>query len=117
MPKKAKAAAAPRGAKTAAIKQALIDNPQKTGHEIVESVKAQGFDTTANYVAGVKNKLGGKKRKKRRAAAPAAEAAAPALPKDAVSVALLQKAKKLAAQLGGVRAAKQAMDALSQIMD
>jgi hypothetical protein len=118
MAKKAKATDAPRGAKTAAIKQALNDNPQKTAKEIAEIVKGQGFETTANYVGTLKNKMSGKKRKKRRAAAPAPEAVAtPAVPKDAVSVALLQKAKKLAAQLGGIKQAKSAMDALAQIMD
>jgi hypothetical protein len=116
MPKTAKSEQ-PRGAKTAAIKQALIDNPTKTANEIVEIVKEQGFQTTANYVAGVKNKLGGKKRKKKRAIASAPEATLPAVPKDAVSIGLMQKAKKLAAQLGGIKAAKQAIDALSQLMD
>jgi hypothetical protein len=62
--------------------------------------------------------MGGKKRKKRRAVAAAPEAAAgPVVPKDAVSLGLLQKAKKLAAQLGGIKEAKAAIDALAQIMD
>ncbi|MCY2993400.1 MAG: hypothetical protein NTY19_36815 [Planctomycetota bacterium] len=46
-----------------------------------------------------------------------AAAAAPALPKDAISVALLQKAKKLASQFGSIKEAKQAIDALAQLMD
>jgi hypothetical protein len=59
------------------------------------------------------------KRKKKAAAVAATPAAdsAPALPKDAVSLALLQKAKKLVKDLGGVKAAKQAIDALAQLLD
>ena len=49
-------------------------------------------------------------------AAPAPEAG-PAVPKDAVSLGLLQKAKKLAAQFGSIKEAKLAIDALSQLMD
>jgi len=51
----------------------------------------------------------------RKKLAPAA-ADAP-LPKDAVSPGSLQKAKKLAAQLGGIKEAKAAIDALAQILD
>ena len=104
----------PHGAKTAAIKQALIANPTKSPTEIAEMVTEQGFETTANYVSGVKAKFGGKKKA---APAPATKAAAPALPKDAVSLALLQKAKKLAAQFGSIKEAKAAIDALAQILD
>jgi hypothetical protein len=58
----------------------------------------------------------GSKRKAK--AAPAAEeAAGPVVAKDAVSVALLVKAKKLVQELGGVASAKQALNALAQLMD
>jgi hypothetical protein len=108
---------APRGAKTAAIRQTLIANPTKTAKEIVELLKEQGFSTTPNYVGALKTKMGKKRKKKAKAVAPAIEPAAPAVPKDAVSIGLLQKAKKLAAQLGGIKEAKLAVDALSQLMD
>ena len=108
----------PRGAKTAATKQALIANPTKSPKEIAAMVTEQGFETTANYVSGVKSKMGGKTRKKKAAPAVAPEAVAgPVVPKDAVSIGLLQKAKKLAAQLGGIKEAKAAIDALAQILD
>ena len=110
------AAKQPHGAKTAAIKQALIANPTKSPKEIAEMVTEQGFETTANYVSGVKAKFGGKKKAKA-APAPATEAAASDLPKDAVSLALLQKAKKLAAQFGSIKEAKAAIDTLAQILD
>jgi hypothetical protein len=115
MPKKAKTAEAPKGTKTAAIKAALKANPKKSNIEISEILKADGWDAKPTYISVVKSNMKGKKKKAK--AAPVAEVATPAVPKDAVSVALLQKAKKLAKDLGGIKAAKQAIDALAQIMD
>ncbi len=115
-PEAASAKKQPHGAKTAVIKQALIANPTKSPKEIAEMVTEQGFETTANYVSGVKAKFGGKQKKVKAAAAPEASAT-PAVPKDAISIGLLQKAKKLAAQLGGIKEAKAAIDALAQILD
>jgi hypothetical protein len=119
MPKKAKPADATKGTKTAAIKAALKANPTKTNKELSELLKADGWDAKATYISVVKSNMKGKKKKAKAksAPAPAEAAAAPAVPKDAVSVALLQKAKKLAAQLGGIKEAKAAMDALAQILD
>jgi hypothetical protein len=108
-------AAAPRGTKTQAIKDALKANRGKAPKDIAELLRAQGLDVSNAAVSMVKFQMKGKKKKAK--AAPAPEAAAPAVPKDAVSVALLQKAKRLAKDLGGIKAAKQAMDALAQLMD
>jgi hypothetical protein len=116
MPKKAKTTEAPKMTKTAAIRAALKANPKKSNQEISEILKAEGFDAKPTYISVVKSNMKGKKKAKA-APAPAPEAEAPVVPKDAVSVALLQKAKKLAAQLGGIKEAKQAIDALSQLMD
>ena len=111
----------PRGTTTAAIRQALTDNPDKSTKEIAELLKEQGIVTTPNYIGGVKvqlnKKKGGKKRKGRGKAALATDAGAPALPKDAVSVGLLVKAKKLVHELGGVKEAKAALNALAQLLD
>jgi len=107
---------AARGAKTAAIRAALKANPTKTVKEIAELLKEQGFETTANYVGGVKSAMKAKKRAKQAAAAPAPEAGH-VVPKDAVSVGLLVKAKKLVKELGGVREAKNALNALAQLLD
>jgi len=127
MPRKAKAAepeskpveaapAAARGEKTAAVKAALKSNPNNGPKEIAELLQADGWDIKAQFVSVVKSNM--KRKKKAKAvAAPAPEAAAPAVPKDAVSLGLLQKAKKLAAQFGSIKEAKQAIDALSQLMD
>ena len=107
-----------RGERSKAIKKALKANKDKSPKEIAEIVTASGITTLAWQVSNVKSILGSKKKMKATpAAAPAAEAVAPALPKDAISVALLQKAKKLAAQFGSIKEAKQAIDALAQLMD
>ena len=102
-----------RGAKTAAIKAALKANPNRGPKEIAELLREQGFETTANYVGGVKAAMKAKKRKK---VAEASEAG-PVVPKDAVSVGLLVKAKKLVQELGGVKEAKTALNALAQLLD
>ena len=107
---------AARGAKTAAIRAALKANPTKTVKEIAELLKEQGFETTANYVGGVKSAMKAKKKAKKAAAAPAPEAGS-VVPKDAVSVGLLVKAKKLVQELGGVKEAKNALNALAQLLD
>ena len=106
-----------RGEKSKAIKAALKAHKDKTPKEIAEIVTAAGITTTAGQVSNVKSILASKKKAKA-GPAPAPEAAAgPVVPKDAVSIGLLQKAKKLAVQLGGIKEAKAAMDALAQILD
>jgi heterodisulfide reductase subunit C len=105
-----------RGAKTAAIKAALKANPTKSYKEIAELLKEQGFETTANYVGGVKAAMKAKKKAKKVASAPEPEAG-PVVPKDAVSVGLLVKAKKLVQELGGVKEARSALNALAQLLD
>ena len=105
-----------RGAKTAAIRTALKTHKDNSPKEIAELLTASGIPTTAGQVSNVKSLLASKRKAK--AAAPAAEeAAGPVVAKDAVSVALLVKAKKLVRELGGVASAKQALNALAQLMD
>jgi arginine repressor len=107
---------APRGARTAAVKEAVKANRKKSPKEISELLKEQGWDVTGAYVSNIKFQLGIGRKKKAKAAAPEA-AATPVVPKDAVSLGLLQKAKKLAAQFSSIKEAKAAMDALAQILD
>jgi len=108
---------APRGSKTAAIKAALKANPKKLPKEIAELMNAEGWDVTAQRISVVKSALKAKKKAKK-AAAPAPEPeAGPVVPKDAVSVGLLVKAKKLAAQFGSIEEAKNALNALAQLLD
>ena len=105
-----------RGSKTAAIKAALKANPKKGPTEIAELLKAEGWDIKAQLVSVVKSAMKAKKRKKVAAPAAAAEVA-PAIPKDAVSMGLLVKAKKLVAQFSSIKEAKEAIAALSQLLD
>ena len=108
---------APRGSKTAAVKAALKANPKKLPKEIAELMNAEGWDVTAQRISVVKSALKAKKKTKK-AAAPAPEPeAGPVVPKDAVSVGLLVKAKKLVKELGGVTEAKAALNALAQLLD
>ncbi len=120
MPRTAKAPAAdqPQLTKTEQVRQALKAHPGKMPKELAELLQAEGMDVSAAFISQTKTKMGGKKKRAgARAIAVAAQKAAAALPKDAVSLGLLQKAKKLAAQFGSVKEAKQAIDALAQLMD
>ncbi len=105
-----------RGEKTKAVKAALKTHKDKSPKEIAELLTASGMPTTAGQVSNIKSLIASKRKAK---AAPAAEeaAAVPVVPKDAVSVALLVKAKKLVQELGGVKEAKIALNALAQLMD
>jgi len=111
----AKPTEAARGTKTAAIKAALKAHRNKGPKEIAELLNAEGWDVKAQTVSVVKSAM--KKGKKKKAAPTAAPEAAPGIPKDAVSVGLLVKAKKLVKELGGVKEAKTALNALAQLMD
>ncbi len=104
-----------RGTKTAAIKAALKANPKKAPKEIAELLNAEGWDVKAQNVSVVKSAM--KKGKKKAKKAPPPPEAGPAVPKDAVSVGLLVKAKKLVKELGGVKEAKNALNALAQLLD
>jgi hypothetical protein len=96
----------------------LKANPKKGPKEISELLQAEGWDIKAQLVSVVKSAMKAKRKKAKAAPAAAVEAAAaPVVPKDAVSVGLLVKAKKLAAQFTSISEAKAALAALSQLMD
>jgi hypothetical protein len=109
--------ARPAGPKTLAIQKALSDNPRKSPSEISAMLKEQGFDASPAYVGKIKYKMTRKGKKRRKTAAAPAPEAGPVVAKDAVSVALLCKAKKLVAQFSSIKEAKAAIAALAQIMD
>lgn len=108
---------AARGAKTAAIRAALKANPEKLPKELAELMNAEGWDVTAQRISVVKSALKAKKKTKKAAAPTPEPEATPEIPKDAVSVGLLVKAKKLVKELGGVKEAKAALNALAQLLD
>jgi hypothetical protein len=96
---------------------------------LADQLTAQGLNVSAKEVSQAKYLLkvaGAKKGHKKPAsksgkaakAAPAATAAsADLVSDDLVSVTALQKAKKLVRELGGVKEAKEALLALSQLLD
>lgn len=105
----------PRGTKTAAIKAALKAHPDKLPKEIAELLQAEGWDVKAQSISVVKSAMKAKKKKGKRAAP--APAAAADVPSDAVSIGLLRRAKKLVQELGGIKEAKTALNALAQLLD
>jgi hypothetical protein len=107
---------APKITKTQAVRDAVKAHPKKPPKDIAALLQAEGWEVKPTYVSVVKSNMGAGKRKKQPVAAPVPEAG-PVVPHDAVSLGLLQKAKKLAAQLGGIKEAKTAIDALAQILD
>jgi hypothetical protein len=108
----------PKTTKAQAIRDALAADPKGMPKDLAEKLSAEGWNVSAKEVSQAKFLLKAKKKGKRKAAAKPAEAApAAAVPADLVSVAALQKAKKLIQELGGVKEAKQALAALAQLLD
>ena len=104
--------------KTQAVKDYLKQHPGALPVAVSEALKAQGVDIDPKYVSNIKFKLGIKKRRKKAVAKDEeAKPAAAAVPADMISVAALQKAKKLVQEIGGVQQAKQALAALGQLLD
>lgn len=122
--------AKPLGSKTAAIRAALDAHPDKMPKELAQVMQADGWNISPQSISVVKSKLKAKPKRKARpkaaastaaasTAAPTAEKAVSTPPKaaDAVSFDSLKKAKDLAAQLGGIKEAKAAVAALSELLD
>jgi hypothetical protein len=95
--------------KSAAIRNYLASNPSATPSTIIEDLKKKGIKVGASLVSAVKYKqpAGGNGRRKkagRRAAA-----------NGHVDLDRLIEAKKMADKLGGVAAAKSALDMLAKL--
>lgn len=109
--------------KAQSIRDALTAEPKAMPKDIADKLTSQGVNVTANEVSQAKYQLKIAKKKRRQKAASQAVGAAPsaaaaaATAGDLVSVAALQKAKKLVQELGGVKEAKQALVALAQLLD
>ena len=108
----------PEVSKSQAVRDYLKQHRGALPVAVSEALKAQGVDVDPKYVSNIKFKLGIKKqRKKAVAKGEEATPAADAAPTDMISVAALQKAKKLVQEIGGVQQAKQALAALGQLLD
>jgi hypothetical protein len=123
----AKAKAAPENeqskTKAQAIRDALAVDPNAMPKDLADKLSEEGWNVKAKDVSQAKFLLGktkqksGKKAGSKPVKAAAAAASAADAPADLVSVAALQKAKKLIQELGGVKEAKQALAALAQLLD
>jgi len=117
-PAVSEAGSQPNMNKTQAVKDYLKEHPGALPVAVSEALRAQGVDVDPKYVSNIKFKLGIKKRRKKAVAKDEeATPAAAAVSTDMISVAALQKAKKLIQELGGVQQAKQALTALGQLLD
>jgi hypothetical protein len=106
--------------KTQAVKAYLARDPKATPLEISAALGAQGIDVAPNYAAGIKSSLKAKKRGKKaasKAASPAPSAASSSPADDTISLDALRKAKSLVRELGGLDQARQALKALSVLLD
>ena len=95
--------------KTQAIKDALKAHPSKGPKELSAMLTEQGMQISAAYISTIKTAL------KMKRGPGKAKTATGAGSSNEQWLATLIAAKKLAAQLGGVAAAKQAIDALSKL--
>lgn len=114
--------------KSAAVRQALDAYPDLMPKQIAQMLKAEGWDVKAQLVSVVKSKLKTQEQgqpqksaqptaKKRTSPPRTAPATAPAGKAPEISFDSLKKAKELAAQLGGVSQAQEALAALSDLLD
>lgn len=103
-------AKAKHGEKSQAIRAHLTANPTATGSEVVEALKAKGLRVSKQAVSTVRGRMAAKpkKRGRRKKRAVGKNGAM-------VSLGVLVQAKKLAESLGGVRKAKEALDALAKL--
>jgi len=109
--------------KSQAIRDALAVDPNAMPKALADKLSDEGWSVSAQEVSQMKYQLKAVKKKgKKKAISKPAKAAVTAAstaeaPADLVSVAALQKVKKLVQELGGVKEAKQALAALGQLLD
>jgi len=105
--------------KTQAVKDFLAENPDATTKDVVAAMKKQRIVVSTNYVSTIKSKGKGKKKVAAKKKAVAKKKAAPKkkAADDRISLSALKEAKKLAATLGGIEQAKEAISALAQLTD
>jgi hypothetical protein len=97
--------------KSQAIRDYVAANPDQGPKAVAEALNAAGVNVTAAFVSTVKSTDKRKTGKKR--GRPGRKPGGG----DTVSMELLLKAKRLADQLGGIAAAKRAIDAYAKLVD
>ncbi|HVA49328.1 MAG TPA: hypothetical protein VNH11_23385 [Pirellulales bacterium] len=108
-----------RGAKADAIREVAqqLEKPIRP-RDVIAALGARGVTVSYAQVGQVLKGMGMRRKKRRkggRRAATARTTTAAATPTPGLSLEALLAAKKLADQLGGVQAAKQAMDAIAKL--
>ncbi len=98
--------------KSQAIRDAFAKTPDIKVRDLVANFKAQGIDIQPNLVYLIKGKLTGEKGRRRRINRNAAQVATASGNSDALATII--KVKKLAGDVGGLRALKALVDALSE---
>ena len=98
--------------KSEAIRAAYAKNPAIKVKDLVAELKAQGIDVQPNLVYLIKGKIKGARGRRRRNARNAAEVAVRSGSGDALAT--IQKVKKLAVEVGGLRTLRALVEALSE---
>lgn len=98
--------------KSQAIRDVLAKSPDMKVSDIVALLVSQGVDAKSNLVYLIKGKVKGEKGRRGRIHQNAASTATAAGSTDALGTIL--KVKKLAVDVGGLRALKELVDALSE---
>jgi len=107
----------PKVNKTQLIKDFLAENPDTAPKDVAATLSKKGLSVTPNYVSTIKTNMKPKTKGKKKAAPKKKVAAQPQAAADQISLSALLEAKKLAAKLGGITEAKQAISALAQLTD
>ena len=102
--------------KSQAIRDFMAANPDAAPKDVEAALAKEGIKVTAALVSTVKSNAKAKGKPKKAAAKKKVAATKPAA-SDEISLSALLGAKKLAQQLGGVEAAKKAINALAQLTD
>ena len=105
--------------KTQAVKDYLAENPDAATKDVVAAMKKQRITVSPNYVSTIRSKGKGKKKgvAKKKVAAKKKAAPKKKAADDKISLSAIMEAKKLAAKLGGIENAKEAISALAKLTD
>jgi len=107
----------PKVNKTQVIRDYLAENPDTAPKEVAATLSKQGLSVTANYVSTIKTNMKAKGKGKKKVAAKKKAAPKKKAADAKILLSALMEAKKLAAKLGGIEQAKQAINALAQLTD
>jgi hypothetical protein len=97
--------------KSEAIRAVFMNTPDIKVRDLIEHLASQGIEVQSNLVYLIKGKLKGEKGRRGR---PRKDAALAAVSGNSDALSTIMKVKKLAVDVGGLRALKALVDALSE---